>query len=160
MDVKILELMEYTKGEREWWKEWFESAGDNALQVSTGGERHRTVADLIQHIFGTEKRYIQRMTGQPITPINQIPKDTAEELFDFGVESRMAMRDYVQDVKDWGRTFEFQVLDIHVKASVRKFILHMLIHEIRHWAQLAVYLRLGGYEELGSHDFLESDAML
>jgi uncharacterized damage-inducible protein DinB len=160
MDVKILELMEYTKGEREWWKEWFESAGDNALQVSTGGERHRTVADLIQHIFGTEKRYIQRMTGQPITPINQIPKDTAEELFDFGVESRMAMRDYVQDVKDWSRMFEFQVLDIHVKASVRKFILHMLIHEIRHWAQLAVYLRLGGYEELGSHDFLESDAML
>ena len=160
MDVKILELMEFTKGEREWWQEWFESAGGTPLEVSTGGERHRTVADLIQHIFGTEKRYIQRMTGQPITPINQIPKDSAEELFVFGVESRIGLRDYVQSVNDWGRTFEFQVLDFHVKASVRKFIIHLLIHEIRHWAQLAVYLRLGGYEGLGSHDFLESDAML
>lgn len=160
MDVKIQELMEYTQWERKWWQDWFEATGNNALEISTGGERHKTVADLIQHIFGTETRYIQRMTGQQITPLNQIPKETAEELFDFGADGRSALLDYVQNVKDWNRTFEFQVLDFHVKATVRKFVVHMLIHEIRHWAQLAVFLRQGGYEELGTHDFLESDAML
>jgi uncharacterized damage-inducible protein DinB len=152
--------MEYTQWERNWWQDWFESTGNNALQISTGGERHRTVAELIQHIFGTETRYIQRITGKPITPLNQIPKETAEELFEFGAEERLALRDYVQSVKDWARTFEFTVLDFHMKATVRKFIVHILIHEIRHWAQLAVFLRLGGYEELGTHDLLESDAML
>jgi uncharacterized damage-inducible protein DinB len=159
MDIKLQELMAFTEWERNRWRDWFAGMGPAPLQAPTGGERHRTVADLIQHIFGTELRYVQRLKGETLTPYHQIPKSSADELFDFGADSRMALRHYTETVRDWGRQFEYSVLDFRVKASIRKFIANILFHEVRHWAQVALYLRLAGYEDLGSHDLIDSDAL-
>ena len=38
--------------------------------------------------------------------------------------------------------------------SSRKLLFHILLHEIRHWAQIALAVRLAGFEPPGDHDFL------
>ena len=45
--------------------------------------------------------------------------------------------------------------DFEFEGTPRKILMHVLIHEIRHWAQLGTLLRLGG-EAPRLHDFLVS----
>jgi uncharacterized damage-inducible protein DinB len=45
-----------------------------------------------------------------------------------------------------------------LKATPRKIVVHVLLHEIRHWAQIATLLRLTGVTD-GFHDILFSPAM-
>jgi uncharacterized damage-inducible protein DinB len=157
MEVKFQELLAYTDWERNQWRDWFSSMGRAVLDVSTGGERHKSVAELIKHIFAVEMRYIQRLKGEPLTPYNAIPIDSAESLFDFGYESRAAFKEFLSRTPDLNLNYEFSVLDVQIRAPIRKFVIHVLIHEIRHWAQVALLLRQAGYEELGEHDFINSE---
>lgn len=158
MDIRIQELLAYTNWERTRWRDWFGNMGTAPLEVLTHGERHKNIAELIQHIFAVELRYVQRIKGEPLTPYNQMPKDSAEALFDFGIESRVAFQELINSIRDWSKPLEFNILDFRVKASIHKFVIHTLIHEVRHWAQVALLLRLAGYQDLGSHDFIDSDA--
>ena len=43
--------------------------------------------------------------------------------------------------------------------SPRKLLFHILIHEIRHWAQIALAVRLAGFEPPGDHDLFYSRAL-
>jgi uncharacterized damage-inducible protein DinB len=45
-----------------------------------------------------------------------------------------------------------------LKATPKKIVTHVLLHEIRHWAQIATLLRLTGVTD-DFHDFLFSPAM-
>lgn len=157
MDVKIQELLGYTDWERSRWRDWFSNMGKAVLEVSTGGERHKTIAEMMKHIFAVEMRYIQRLKGEPLTPYNSIPTDSAEALFDFAYDSRAAFKEFVNRTIDWNQPYEFSVLDVRIRAPIRKFVIHVLIHEIRHWAQVALLLRQAGYEDLGEHDFINSE---
>lgn len=159
MDIKIQELIAYTDWERNRWREWFSNMGKAVLEVPTGGERHKTVADLLKHVFASELRYVQRFRSEPLTPYNQIPTDSVEALFETGYDSRAALKEFVGKTRDWNQEYELSVLDYRVKAPIRKFIINILIHEIRHWAQVPVLLRLAGYEDLADHDFINSDAI-
>lgn len=159
MDIRAQELLSYTDWERTQWRDWFDGQGRAVLEIQTGGLRHKTVASLIKHIFAVELRYAQRLTGVPLTPYNQIVTESAEQLFELGYESRAAFKDWMNQVRDWNQPFEFNVLDFNVKAPIKKFVIHVLVHEIRHWAQVALLLRAAGYEDLGEHDFINSDAI-
>ena len=44
-------------------------------------------------------------------------------------------------------------------TSPRKLLFHILVHEIRHWAQIALAVRLAGFEPPGEHDFFYSTAL-
>ena len=41
----------------------------------------------------------------------------------------------------------------------RKMLFHVLFHEVRHWAQVALALRLAGFDPPGNHDLLFSTAL-
>ena len=43
--------------------------------------------------------------------------------------------------------------------SPRKLLFHIVIHEIRHWAQIALAVRLAGLEPPGDHDLFNSRAL-
>jgi uncharacterized damage-inducible protein DinB len=50
------------------------------------------------------------------------------------------------------------MLNYFVKATPKKIVIHILMHEIRHWAQITTLFRLSGLTgEL--HDFLASPVM-
>jgi uncharacterized damage-inducible protein DinB len=46
-----------------------------------------------------------------------------------------------------------------VKASRRKLLAQALTHSMRHWAQIATFLRQQGLKQEWNHDFLLSNAM-
>ena len=43
--------------------------------------------------------------------------------------------------------------------SPRKLLFHILVHEIRHWAQIALAVRLAGFDPPGDHDLAHSRAL-
>src|SRR5688572_15237426 len=155
------ELLTYTGGERDRWRAWFAAhpeAMDAAVQP---GGRLPTVGKLIDHIFLVERRHLQRLTGDPLSESTGLTANNAPPLFDYGASVRRELEQYVagedDDVADQMRTFE--VRDRHWPMTPRKLLFHILVHEIRHWAQVALAVRLAGFEPPGDHDLFFSRAM-
>jgi uncharacterized damage-inducible protein DinB len=61
------------------------------------------------------------------------------------------------DVADTIRPFE--VRDRQWPMTPRKLLFHILLHETRHWAQIALAVRLAGFEPPGDHDLFFSGAL-
>jgi uncharacterized damage-inducible protein DinB len=58
---------------------------------------------------------------------------------------------------DWGGILMFSTRSAgDLTASRRKIFIHALLHSVRHWAQLATYLRQKGYKQDWHHDFIFS----
>ncbi len=55
------------------------------------------------------------------------------------------------------RTFE--VRDQQWPMSARKLLFHIVVHETRHWAQIALAVRSAGLEPPGDHDLFYSRAL-
>src|SRR5690348_17637849 len=99
-------LLEYTDWERQKWHESLHQRGDRILLTSTGANsdtRFQTVGDLIRHIFSAEKRYVERLSGQPLTDQSTVPSKNVEALFQFGERSREGLRNFLESYPacDW-----------------------------------------------------------
>ena len=153
-------LLEYTDWERQKWHESLRQQGDQVLKISAGSHadgRFETVGDLVRHIFSAEKRYIERLSDQPITDTSSIPTDNIEALFQFSRQSRKAFREFVETLpaQEWDAPRDYMMANHPLRATPKKFIIHVLLHEIRHWAQIATLLRQNGLKG-DFHDFLFS----
>jgi uncharacterized damage-inducible protein DinB len=150
------ELLRYTNAEREKWRAWLvlhPAAIDAPVQP---GARFSTVGKLIDHIFLAERRNLQRLTGEPLSESTGLTGSNAPPLFDYGASVRRELGQFAQDldedIADEVRTLE--VLNRKWPISARKMLFHILLHETRHWAQIALAVRLAGFEPPGEHDFL------
>jgi uncharacterized damage-inducible protein DinB len=149
VQVSLDDLMAYTGWEREQWHAWFRQHGARALGVGVGPHgdgRFETVGDLVRHIFSAEARYIDRLTGRPLTDPASIPRDEVEALFDFGRGSRERLRAFQATLPagDWDAPQELALGQRTLTVTPRKIVLHILLHEAKHWAQVATLLRLQG----------------
>jgi uncharacterized damage-inducible protein DinB len=156
------ELLRYTNGEREKWRAWFlahPAAMDAPLQT---GERFPTVGKLIDHIFLVERRHLQRLTNDPLSEQTGLTGNNAPPLFDYGASVRRELEQFVADFDDdlaeQPRTFTV-ASGGEFTLTPRKLLFHILIHEIRHWAQIALAVRLAGFEPPGQHDLFYSTAL-
>jgi DinB family len=61
--------------------------------------------------------------------------------------------------KDWDVPQDFNLLNNFLRATPRKIVIHVLLHEIRHWAQICTLFRLNGLTG-EFHDFLFSPVCL
>jgi uncharacterized damage-inducible protein DinB len=161
--LSLSELIEYTDWERAKWQECLRRRGDPVLATPAGpggNSRFPTVGDLVRHIFSAEKRYIDRLSNRPITDTAAVPTTSIEGLFALGRESRADLNEFIRAVpaQDWDVMKEFEFFGNNLKATPRKLIVHVLLHEIRHWAQVATFLRLTGVTD-GFHDFLFSPVL-
>ena len=161
LSISFDELLRYTNGEREKWRGWFGGHAD-ALEapVQTGG-RFPTAGKLIDHIFLVERRHLQRLLDEPLSDRTGLTGSNAPPLFDYGASVRRELEQYVQDldddVADEERTF--LIGDQQWPMTPRKLLFHILLHEVRHWAQIALAVRLGGFEPPGDHDLFFSHAL-
>jgi uncharacterized damage-inducible protein DinB len=156
-------LLDYTDWERQEWFEFLSQQGDSVLKVSVGphsGSRFSTVGDLIKHLFSAEKRYIERLSGRKLTDAATIPNDNIETLFEFGRQSRKELREFVETFPDGELDVpaDHKILDHVIRLTPRKIVVHVVMHEIRHWAQIATLLRLNDLAAK-PHDFLFSPLM-
>jgi hypothetical protein len=130
MHLSVEELLHYTDEERQRWEKWFRENGEDLLRMPVSGDRENTVGALIIHMFGPELRYVQRLRGEPLTEYRGRP------------------------------CHHMDSAGHHRSASTRKVILHALMHEVRHWAQIARLMRERGFAPPGGHDLLMSSALI
>jgi uncharacterized damage-inducible protein DinB len=161
--VSVNDLIDYTNWERQKWFEQLQQHGEPVLKIAAGPHgdgRFQNVGELVRHIFSAEKRYVERLTGRPLTDTTSIPNDNLEALLQFSQQSRKELEELVRTfpAPEWDATKEFKIVDFVIEATPRKIVTHVLMHEIRHWAQIATLFRLNGLPG-ESHDFLFSPAM-
>lgn len=162
MHLSVEELLHYTDEERQRWEKWFSENGEDLLRMPVSGDRDNTIGALILHMFGPELRYVQRLRGEPLTEYRGRPCHHIEEVFGYGLETRKQMRSFVLQARpeDWVQVHELDIAGRRYSASTRKIILHTLLHEVRHWAQVARVMRERGFAPPGEHDLLTSSALI
>jgi len=156
------EFLRYTQEERDKWRLWF-TAHPDAVEIDVQpGARYQTVGALIDHIFLVERRHLQRLRSTPLDTKTGLSGKHAPPLFDYGASVRRELEQFVsaldEDVADEPRTFTVQSGGDFV-LTPRKLLFHILLHETRHWAQIALALRRAGLEPPGNHDLFYSRAM-
>ena len=161
VSISLDELLNYTAAERDKWRSWFvRHPAAIEAPVQPGG-RLATVGKLIDHIFLGERRFLQRLTGEPLTETSGLTGNNATPLFDYGSSVRRELQQFAAgldvDVADELRVFEIR--DKQWQLTARKVLFHVLLHETRHWAQIALAVRLAGFEPPGDHDLLFSAAL-
>ncbi len=163
LNLSLNDLIEYTDWERQKWYTWLRQHGQQALKISAGPHgdgRFQSVGDLVRHIFSAEKRYIDRLSGRPLTDTASIPNDDIEALFQFSRQSRKDLKEFAETFpsQKWDAPEEHKIQNHSLVATPRKIVVHILLHEIRHWAQIATLLRLNGLTD-EFHDFLFSPVL-
>jgi uncharacterized damage-inducible protein DinB len=163
LSLSLSDLLDYTDWERQNWHEWLRQRGDQVLKTSAGPHgdgRFEAVGELVRHIFSAEKRYVERLSGRTLTDMTSIPSDNVEALFQFSQISRKQLREFIETfpAQKWDVPQDFRLLNSSLTATPKKIVVHILMHEIRHWAQIATVLRLNGLTG-EFHDFLFSPVM-
>jgi len=164
MDLTIDELLDYTDEERAKWGNWFSVHGDDALTFALPGDVHPDVGALLLHCFWAELFYALWMKGETLDEDRakkeneSLIRDQASGIFAFGARGRREMRSFTTSAsgEDWDRVHEVEGHGIHIEGPARKLIAHILLHEIRHFAQLATVVHQHGLAPPGDHDLLFS----
>jgi uncharacterized damage-inducible protein DinB len=164
-NLSLNDLMDYTDWERQKWHDWLRQQGDEVLKIGAGPHgdgRFQSVGELMRHIFSAEKRYVERLSGRSLTDTASIPTDSIEGIFQFSRQSRKDLKQLLETfpAQEWEAAVELRFPNLNVagRATPRKIVVHVLMHEIRHWAQIATLFRLQGLA-VGFHDFLASPVM-
>jgi uncharacterized damage-inducible protein DinB len=157
--LHVRELLEYTEWQRTRWHIWFQDH-PGALHAGIGpyGDgRFRTIGELVRHVFSAEQRYVDRLNGHPLTAPAAAPADDPEILFAEGAAARRHFIELLDSfsAEQWSTPRQYTILDYRVTTAPKKLVVHVLLHEIRHWAQIATLCRLAGLTP-ESHDFLAS----
>lgn len=116
----------------------------------------KTVAQLLQHIVAAELRYAERLNDLPQTPYEAIPFDPVKTIYATHDRAMNLLRPLLhRDETYWETVVDFQTRSAGtLQASCRTFLLHLLTHSIRHYAQLATLVRYQGIEHSLTADCL------
>lgn len=162
MVLDFEELLRYSNEERGKWRAWLVLHPEAMeLPVQPGG-RLPTVGKTIDHIFLVERRHLQRLTGDTLHTSTGLTGNNAVPLFDYGASVRRELDQLLSTLDDdeAQQPREIVVRDQPYRMTPRKLLFHTLLHEIRHWAQIALAVRLAGIEPPGDHDLFYSKALL
>ncbi len=168
MHLTIDEFITYIDEERTRWEHWFSVNGNEPLRFTLAGETHPNVGALILHCFWTELWYASMLRGEMLTHDSKIvkensnlPSDQAAAIFAFGrlAHERMRASNNSLSPEDWARIYEFEGRGLRIRGSVRKLALNALVHEVRHWAQIAMVMRQHNLAPPGEHDFIFSNSL-
>jgi uncharacterized damage-inducible protein DinB len=150
------ELLDYTSEETKHWRDWFRK-NPAALDLASDIAGTKTVREVVLHIAIVQARYAERLLNLPITEYNQLAAKSADELFALANKSAEDLRSFAVAANDadWDGTLTFPTRSAGtLTASRRKIFVHALLHGVRHWAQLATFLRQEGYKQDWQHDFI------
>lgn len=155
------ELLDYASEETNHWRDWFKKNPDT-LELPCDIAGATNVKGVMLHIIVVQVRYAERLLNQPVTEYSEVESKTAGELFSLAQKSAEDLRSFAvaaNDV-DWDGSISFPTRSAGtLTASRRKIFVHALLHGVRHWAQLAAYLRQQGHKQDWQHDFLFSSVI-
>jgi len=153
--------MHYTEAETWRWQGFFQKHPD-ALDLEVDIASANDIRRLIVHIFAVELRYAERLVEVVPTPYDRLPTGSLDEIFSIGDIARDKIRQHLARTTDADLrtvlTFETRTAGT-LSSSKRKIVAHVLLHGIRHWAQIATALRQHGYKQDWPHDLIFTDAL-
>lgn len=153
--VDFQNLIVYTDHERAKWKKWLAAdASRLAIPFQSGG-RFATVGSLLNHVFWVEQRHLARLEGTPVPETTGAPEDDLTALFEYGDRVRANLKTFVSGAGDrMDQPITFSLRDSGPFTVLRrKLAAHILLHEIRHFAQIAYAARVAGHQPPGEHDY-------
>jgi uncharacterized damage-inducible protein DinB len=154
-NVSLQHLIDYTNHERAKWKAWLAADPSRLAIPFQDGGRFPTVGSLLGHVFWVEERHLARLEGTPV-PDSSVPANDLKALFEFGDRIRGNLLRFVTTTDD-RRISEATTFTLRDGPPItmlrRKLAAHILLHEIRHFAQIAYAVRVAGHEPPGEHDY-------
>ncbi len=155
VSIGLEQLLGYSDCERRKWREWI-AADPKRLDIAVQpGARFPTIGALLDHIFFVERRHLSRLEGGTLPEQTGIPPGDWTRLFEYGDLVRADFRRYVADIDDriGSETMTFTpITGGTVTMTRRRLLTHVFLHEVRHYAQLALAARAAGVEPPGNHD--------
>ena len=128
-----------------------------ALTLPCDIRETRTTGELFQHIVAVELRYAERLCGLAETAYTDIAFDTADSLtatHDRAIRLLLSLEP--NDEEWWQASIEFATRSAGTMRSPRRVVFfHLLMHSIRHYAQLATIVRQHGIAPGWTMDYLE-----
>ena len=116
----------------------------------------KTVGELLQHVVAVGLRYAERLSDAPATEYSKIPFDTVDAIYathDRAMDLLKHLRD--RDAEFWAASIEFVTRSAGtVQATRRDVYFHMLLHGVRHYAQLSTIVRQAGVPANWPMDYL------
>ena len=154
--ISFAELLDYSSEENERWKQFF-ARNPEALDLPL--DIAGTVGQLVLHIFAVELYFANVITGQEGTDPAQLKTESQDDIFAVGEKAREKYLEFFARAKteDWSATVELS--RINLKASKRKLVAQALTHSMRHWAQIATFLRQNGFKQEWRHDLILSNEL-
>ena len=159
--ITLQELLADNEAGTRKWEAWF-AANPAALDLPCAIYNSGTVRGLLKHIFAVELRHSQRLRDEEVIAYEAIPAGSLDELI--AVHSQ-AMRNLHAFLAEADAAALQEVIALQtvsagtLHASRRKLFAHILLHSMRHWAQLSTLLRKAGYKTEWAKDFLFSEAL-
>jgi uncharacterized damage-inducible protein DinB len=153
------ELLVYTGEETRRWRAYFDQ-NPKALDVPIGGER-KDVRGLVTHLFISEYRWGQYLMGEQPTPPDTFKPQNLDEVWAIYETARKRVETWLASTtpEELDQILTVKTSRGDTTVSKRKILSHLLIHGIRHWAQIATALRQGCFISGWSHDMLFSPAL-
>jgi uncharacterized damage-inducible protein DinB len=152
--VDFARLVAYSDHEREKWKTWIAADPARLTARFQSGERFPTIGSLLDHVFLIEARHLSRLDGSALPESTGVAAGDWSALFQYADAVRARLRQYLvtldEPVAD--QSITFAVRSGTFTMTRRKLALHILLHEVRHLAQVAYAARLAGYDPPGEHD--------
>lgn len=148
------ELLAYSNHEREKWRAWIEADSSRlTLPVHDGG-RFPTIGSLFDHMFLVERRHLARMEGATPPDATGVAPGDVKALFEYGELVRADFTRFVTTLDDAtaAQRFTFSIPTGSHTMSRRKLATHVVLHEVRHLAQVALAARAAGVAPPGDHD--------
>ena len=157
------EFLDYTAEEREKWERWFadKPASIYAARVQDEGN-FPTVWQLMDHIFMVEKRHTQRLANEtPLVETTGVHEPDVAAIFAWGRAARERFQRAFGSLSEAEASTprSFLVMGKTYSFTPRKLAFHVMMHEVRHWAQIATAVRNAGFPPPGQPDLIFSRAM-
>jgi len=159
--ITLEELLADNEASTQKWLAWF-AANPAALEVPCDIYNSGTVRGLLKHIFAVELRHSQRLSGQEVVAYDAIPVGSLDDLSAVHKQAAQNLKKFLSETNDAAlqEIITLQTVSAGtLHASRRKLFAHILLHSMRHWAQLSTELREAGHKTEWPKDFLFSEAM-
>ncbi len=155
LTISIDDLLRWNDASAQHWQN-FATAHPALLELPCDIRASGTVAVLLKHVVAVELRYAERLCDEPETPYEALPSDPTAALFATHQHAMHKLRALLaEDRFDWDQHLTFTTMSAgRLEASRRDVLLHLLLHSMRHYAQLATLVRSHGFKPDWPMDFL------
>jgi uncharacterized damage-inducible protein DinB len=148
VSLGLAELLDYSDHERYKWQHWIAADPSRLTLAFQPGGRFPTIGSVFDHIFLVERRHLARLEGGTPPDTTGVPAGDVDALFEYAALVRADFRHYLSELDEavGAQVLTFAAGSGSFSMTRRKLVAHMLIHEIRHLAQVAFAARVAGVD--------------